>query len=157
MQALVPFTADAADRVSSWATTAEEVAAWCSGTDVPVPPAVVAGWGEQDDVRAYLLVDHGEPVAYGELWIDDDEHEVEIAHVLVDPRRRNEGMGRVLTARLAEVGRQVHPTVFLRFVPGNAAAEASYRGAGFERLPSDQEREWNGAQPCDYFWMVYRR
>ena len=32
---------------------------------------------EPADVDAYMLVDdEGEPVAYGELWIDDDEHEV---------------------------------------------------------------------------------
>jgi GNAT superfamily N-acetyltransferase len=150
-----PFHADAAELVTSWATTPEEVAAWCSRTEAPVPPELVVGWSRKDGVRAYLLHEAGQPVAYGELWIDDNENEVELAHIVVDPRRRGGGLGRALTTYLADAGRQFHETVFLRFVPGNAAAQACSAAARFVPVTADQEREWNEGQPQPYRWMTY--
>jgi len=152
---IVDFPAGAAAVVSGWAVTAGDVAAWCSRTDVPVPPEVVAAWGEAEDVRAFLLLDGDDPVGYGELWLDDDEHEVEIAHVLVRPDRRGRGLGRALARGLAARARQVYPSVFLRLVPGNEAAAASYRAAGFVRMTPAQEREWNEGQPRTYQWMAF--
>jgi GNAT superfamily N-acetyltransferase len=153
---LVAFPAGAAAQVSAWAPTAGEVAAWCSRTQAPVPPEVVAGWSDADDVRAYLLLADGRPVAYGEIWTDDEEDEVELAHLVVDPARRGQGIGRALAARLAQQGKLVHDTVFLRLVPGNLAAEAAYRAAGFVRIPDDQAQEWNKGQPQPYRWMTHQ-
>ncbi len=154
MLSVVPFTDGAAAVVSAWAATADEVAAWCSRAEAPVPPEVVVGWSRKEDVRAYLLLDGERPVGYGELWVDDEEREVELAHVIVDPRRRNQGLGRVLVERLVELARTIHPMVFLRLVPGNDAAVACYLAAGFARVGAEQEREWNRGQPQEYLWMT---
>jgi ribosomal protein S18 acetylase RimI-like enzyme len=152
--ALRPFTVDAAEIVSSWATTPDEVAFWCSMTEAPVPPDVIAGWSRQSDVRSYLLCDADGPVAYGELWIDDEEREVELARIIVDPRQRGRHLGRTLTQRLADQAHRLHPTVFLRVRPANDAALACYNAAGFTRVDPDTEREWNHGQPTPYVWMI---
>ncbi|GHJ44235.1 hypothetical protein Cs7R123_15770 [Catellatospora sp. TT07R-123] len=151
---VVPFRDEAAALVSRWATTPAEVSAWCSRDAAPVPAEVIAGWSAEPDVRAYLLLDGAEPVGYGELWLDDEEGEVELARLLIDPRRRHRGLGRVLVTRLAELAVAVHETVFLRLVPGNDAALACYLGAGFVRVPAEQERQWNAIQPRPYLWLT---
>ncbi|MBV1849308.1 GNAT family N-acetyltransferase [Catellatospora tritici] len=146
----------AAALVSGWATTPGEVAAWCSRDQAPVPPEVIASWATEPDVRAYLLVDGDVPVGYGELWVDDEEDEVELARLLIDPARRNQGLGRELVRSLTGLARELHPTVFLRLVPGNDAALACYLGAGFVRVPAEQEQEWNAIQPRPYLWLTVR-
>ena len=149
------FTAEAAAVVSTWAATPDEVVSWCSRTEAPVPPDVIAGWSGQPGVRAYLLLDAGRPVAYGELWIDDEEEEVELARLVVDPERRGQHLGRALARRLTREARRAYPTVFLRLVPGNAAALRCYSGAGFARVDPVTERAWNENQPTPYVWMTY--
>jgi [ribosomal protein S18]-alanine N-acetyltransferase len=152
---VVPFTAGHAALVSSWALTTDEVMSWCSRAEAPVPPEVIEGWAAQEDVRAYLLVDDA-PIAYGELWIDDDEREVELARIIVSPHHRRRGLGRLLSAALADLARNHYSDVFLRVRPGNDAAVACYRAAGFVRLDPDTERAWNEAQPSPYLWMAHR-
>jgi ribosomal protein S18 acetylase RimI-like enzyme len=155
MTLVVPFAAPAAAVVSSWATTAAEVAAWCSRSEAPVPPEVIVEWSTPPDVRAYLLVDtDATPVAYGELWIDDDEHEVELARIIVDPNRRGRRFGRRFVAELATMAQTIHPATIMRVQPGNDTAVACYRAAGFRRLDPDAEREWNQGQPTAYLWMT---
>ncbi len=98
---LEPFDPVAAPTVSSWAPTAQEVTAWCSRAEVPVPPEVIAGWATESDVRAFGLVDDdGSLVGYGELWIDDEEAEVELARLIIEPGRRGTGCGRRMVAQL---------------------------------------------------------
>jgi ribosomal protein S18 acetylase RimI-like enzyme len=122
-----------------------------------VPPGVIVRWSEQPDVRSYLLVEGGQPVAYGELWIDDDEAEVELARIVVDPRRRGQHLGRALARLLAEEAAGSYPDVFLRLVPGNTAALRSYSAAGFTRVDPEVERDWNRGQPVAYLWMAFSR
>jgi ribosomal protein S18 acetylase RimI-like enzyme len=153
---LLPFSTDAAGQVAAWATTPAEVTAWCSRTEAPVPAEIVAGWSQQPDVRAYLLLADDAPVGYGELWIDDDEAEVELAHLIVAPGLRGRHLGRALARLLAAEAHRAHPTVFLRLHPGNDAALACYRAAGFTRLDPDTERDWNQAQPTSYLWLAHR-
>ncbi|HEY0637289.1 MAG TPA: GNAT family N-acetyltransferase [Pseudonocardiaceae bacterium] len=149
------FTPGLAEVVSSWATTAEEVLAWCSRTAAAVPAEVIAGWGREPDVLAYVLLDDGRPVGYGEVWVDDEQREVEIARVLVAPARRGQGFGRALVTHLVAAGRRLHPAVFLRVTPGNDAAVACYRAAGFIRVAPELEQEWNIGQPAPYLWMTH--
>lgn len=153
---LTPCPPGLAAMVSSWAPTVAEVSAWCSRADAPVPPDVIVGWGARSDVRAYVLRTAADmPIAYGELWIDDDEHEVEIARVLVDPAHRGGGVGRALTSALVAAAREHHDAVFLRVEPGNDAALACYRAAGFTRVPPADEAAWNHGQPRDYVWLTH--
>jgi [ribosomal protein S18]-alanine N-acetyltransferase len=155
---LVPFDAADAGIVSSWAASVEEVAAWCSYASAPVPAEVVAGWGREDDVEAFAVrARDGALVAYGELWIDHDEREVELARLIVDPARRNLGVGRFLAASLAELARCTYPQVFLRVRPENSGAVRSYTAAGFTSASTTEQDEWNRGQPVTYTWMTYAR
>src|SRR5215510_6337587 len=97
---LTPFTADRAGLVASWSTSADEADLWCSRAEHPFPAHVVAGWSAAPDVTAYLLMADGEPVAYGEVWSDEEENEAELARLIVAPAARGRGVGRALTTEL---------------------------------------------------------
>ena len=110
---------------------------------------LAAGW----DGRAFGLVDDGVLVGYGELWIDDDE--VEIAHLIVDPARRRQGVGRRLVEALAVVARSYdRTTVCLRVHPDNSAAIRVYLASGFHDVDDAIAAEWNVGQPVTYRWLV---
>jgi ribosomal protein S18 acetylase RimI-like enzyme len=158
---LVPFEPRRAARVASWAATPAEVRAWCARDEAPVPAAVVAAWAAAADVEAFLLLDAGadggeEPVAYGELWVDEAEGEVELARLIVDPAHRGRGVGRALARALAARARDDHPAlplVALRVLPDNAAALRAYAAAGFVRVDPPTEAAWNAGQPVAWAWM----
>lgn len=154
---LEPFDPAAAGTVSGWATTVDEVMMWCSRSEAPVPPDVIAGWSHAVDVHAYGLLETGRLIGYGEVWVDDDEAEAELARLIVAPDRRGLGLGRRLVALLVEVAQATYPTVVLRVAPENAAAQRCYRGAGFVRASAEDEAEWNQGQPTDYVWMTWQK
>ena len=152
------FDAARAELVASWAVGDEVVRAWCARDDGTVPADVVAGWSQADDVEAYLFGEgSGEPVAYGELWLDDEEGEVELARLLVAPEHRGQGVGRALTRALSDRARSAHPelpAVFLRVRPENFQAIRAYAAAGFLPIPDDEQAEWNQGQRFEYHWML---
>jgi ribosomal protein S18 acetylase RimI-like enzyme len=150
---LIPFTPAHAGLVAGWPTSADEADMWCSRAEHPFPAEVVAAWGEQPDVAAYLLTDGDIPVGYGEVWSDDEEDEAELARLIVAPAARGRGVGRALTAAL--VARAGHDDVFMRVRPGNAAALATYRRAGFTDVAADLQAEWNAPQPRPYAWLQH--
>lgn len=152
---LAPFDPADASIVSSWAPSIGEVRLWCSRGEAPVPAAVVGGWGRQDGVLPFVLLEAGRPVAYGELWIDLGEEEVELARLIVDPSQRGRGIGRRLASSLAVRASQIYPRVFARVYPENVAAQRCYLGAGFIRVSAADEQRWNGQQPVPYVWMQY--
>jgi RimJ/RimL family protein N-acetyltransferase len=145
--------------VASWAVGDDVVRAWCAVEGDAVPADVVAGWSEADDVEAFLFsVDRGGPyVAYGELWLDEEEGEVELARLLVSPDRRGRGVGRVLVRELVDRARTIHPglpDVILRVRPENTQAIRAYAAAGFVDVPDDEQATWNEGQRFAYHWMV---
>lgn len=154
------FDSSQAALVASWAAGDEAVVrAWIAIEADAVPAEVVAGWSEADDVEAFLftLDEEGPYVAYGELWLDDEEHEVELARLLVAPAHRNRGVGRVLVHELVDRARTTHPElpdVILRVQPENARAIRAYRAAGFVDVPADEQESWNEGQRHTYHWMV---
>ena len=122
-----------------------------------MPPEVISGWSAADDVDTFLLLDGEGPVAYGELWLDEEEGEVELARLLVAPERRGQGTGRALTSLLAAAARDRHPhleTVCLRVRPENTAGHRAYEAAGFTFVDAATEAAWNLGQPTQYRWMV---
>ncbi len=156
---LAPFDPARAELVASWAVGDEVVRAWCAVEGDSVPADVVAGWSKADDVEAYLFIEPGvaDPVAYGELWLDDAEGEVELARLLVTQERRGQGVGRALVRALVERARATHPElpdVILRVRPENTQAIRSYLAAGFVAVPADEQATWNQGQRFDYHWMV---
>lgn len=147
---LIAFdTADAAT-VAGWPASPDEAVHWCG--QLEVTPTIVAGW---DDGQAFGLVDDGVLVGYGELWVDEEEDEVELARLIVDPARRRQGVGRQLVSRLAERARSYDTgTVFLRVHPNNASATRVYLAAGFHFVDDATAVEWNEGQPVTYRWLV---
>src|SRR5262245_18409402 len=125
---LRPFESAAAV-VAGWATTEQETRMWC-GADA-VPPEVVAGWGAESGVQPFGLYHDERLVAYGEAWVDDDESEVELARLIVDPAERAHGLGRRLVTELVAVALRHHPAVFMRVHPDNAPALRCYAAADF--------------------------
>jgi ribosomal protein S18 acetylase RimI-like enzyme len=150
---LVSFPAEQADVVGSWARTAEEALMWCSATAAPVPAAQVRAWADEDGVEQFGLYQDQRLVAYGEMWTDDQEAEVELARLMVDPAVRGQGLGRYLAADLGRLARLRHPRVLLRVHPGNGAALRCYAAAGFEPVGSEQAAAWNTGQPICYVWL----
>jgi [ribosomal protein S18]-alanine N-acetyltransferase len=150
---LHPFPADSAGLVSGWATTPEEVIMWCGHPAAPVTAGQINAWAHEDGVEPFGLYRDGQLVAYGELWIDDDEAEVELARLIVDPGERGHGLGRRLAMALADRARSRHPRVFMRVHPDNAAARRCYAAAGFEPVAPHQAALWNAPQPVDYVWL----
>jgi ribosomal-protein-alanine N-acetyltransferase len=144
------FSAELAGVVSGWA---QEVLMWCGAQAAPVTAEQVSAWAGEDGVQPFGLYRGQRLVAYGELWVDDDEAEVELARLIVDPGERGQGLGRHLAAGLARLARFRHPRVFLRVHPGNIAALRCYATAGFEAVLPDQAAVWNAGQPVDYVWL----
>jgi [ribosomal protein S18]-alanine N-acetyltransferase len=155
---LEPFDPLQAELVASWAVGDEVVRSWCARDDDTVPADVVREWSRADDVEAYLFRDPaGQPVAYGELWLDDEEGEVELARLLVAPERRGQGVGRALTRALRDRARSTHPelpAVILRVRPENEQGIRAYTAAGFVAVPADEQATWNHGQRFAYHWMV---
>ena len=157
---LMPFDPADAALVAGWAAGDESVVrAWIALEADSVPAEVVAGWSEADDVEAFVFVDaaDGPPVAYGELWLDREEGDLELAHLLVAPERRDQGLGRAFVRALADQGRHAHPElspVLLRVQPENTRAIRAYAAAGFVPVPADEQETWNQGQRATYHWMV---
>ena len=149
---LRPFDVADAATVAGWARTAEEASMWCGHAGWPVPSDKVAAWSTEDGVRPFGLYGGEELIGYGELWVDHDEAEVELARLIIDPRHRGRGAGRELVGDL--VARADYPDIFLRVHPDNAVALRCYTGAGFIRVDAVREAEWNAPQPVAYVWLT---
>lgn len=151
---LRPFDVGDSPTVSRWARTPLEAMAWCSIDSIPVEPEVITGWSTADDVVASVLVDeHDRLLAYGELWVDGEENETELAHLIVDPDERGRGLGQRLVSLLMATGPADH-LVVLRVRPDNEPAIRCYTAAGFTPASADEQATWNLGQPVPYLWMV---
>ncbi len=152
-EVLRPFPAGSAEVVSGWASTREEVIMWCGHPAAPVPAIQISAWASEDGVEPFGLYRDGRLVAYGELWVDDDEAEVELARLIVDPGERGQGLGRHLVTALAALARSRYPQVFLRVHPDNVIARRCYAGTGFEPVAPHLATQWNSSQPVQYVWL----
>lgn len=150
---LATFEAAWAGTVSTWATTSDEVLAWCSATEAPVPASTVVSWSSDDSVHAFGLFDDGALIAYGEVWVDHAEAETELARIIVSPSRRGTGVGRALTQMLVGRATAAYTEVYVRVRPGNDVAVRCYAAAGFTRLSTSDEQRCNVGQPVEYVWM----
>jgi [ribosomal protein S18]-alanine N-acetyltransferase len=155
-----PNPADAA-QIASWSTSAQDARWWCSRAEHPFPPDVVRSWWDRSDVRPYLLTtgldgtdDTLRAVGYGELWLDQDEDEVELARLIVDPALRGRGLGRelvrLLLERAAATGLR---QCFLRVDPTNDRAGRVYLAAGFRDVEPELADQWNIGQSTAFRWL----
>jgi ribosomal-protein-alanine N-acetyltransferase len=152
---LEPFQTAHAAEIAGWPTSAEEARRWGGhATPWPVAASAFDRWHDDPDVHAYVLVEAGELLGYGEVWVDQDEREVELGRVIVRPQRRGQGLGRLLVGLLLQrVAQTGYPTAFVRVAPDNAAALACYAGAGFAAVTPDERRRFNEGQPVAYAWL----
>lgn len=155
---LAPPRAGDATTVAWWSRSAEEARRWCSVAEHPFPAERVRGWWAGNDVQPWLLAEGPEavPVGYGELWVDGEEDEVELARLIVDPERRRAGLGRQLVASLVGAAEATgRAACVLRVVPDNSAALGLYRTAGFAEVEPDRAFAWNQGQPAAYVWFEW--
>jgi [ribosomal protein S18]-alanine N-acetyltransferase len=154
----MPFTLSGFDslrapQVLSWVRSAIELEFWCSRTDFPpADPEIFTRWHADESVTPYLLLERSEPVAYGEIWRDDDEAEFELARLIVAPHARGRGVGKALVAHLLGT-LHGYEWAYVRVVPENRIAIACYLSAGFGRLPATEEKRFNVGQPRPYTWL----
>ena len=128
---------------------------WASLAHHPVTGDVIRGWWSDKDVHPRVLLDPDQTaVAYGEVWDDVEEDEVELARLIVDPSRRREGVGGRLVHGLLEVAEhRDRSACFLRVRTGNLGARALYRSVRFTEVDEVIANEWNESQPVPYVWM----
>ena len=152
---LRPAVTGDAVAIAGWSRSAEETRRWCSRSEHPVPAQVVESWWTEPDVQPWVLVAEptATPLAYGELWLDAGEDEVELAHLIVDGQRRRTGLGRRLVDRLLDAAARTGTgSCVLRVAPGNAPAIGLYRACGFVAVDQARTAEWNRGQPVTYTW-----
>ncbi|MEU6082999.1 GNAT family N-acetyltransferase [Streptomyces sp. NPDC047108] len=153
---LLPFAPAHAEAVASWPASSTEVTLWCGRSEFPVSEQTISGWQQDDDVQAHVLVEGDQLLGYGELWLDAEEDEVELARIIIAPGARGKGLGRVLVGHLAERALGTgFADVFLRVHPDNDRALRCYLGAGFVRVDPGLAADWNAAQPVDYVWLEH--
>ncbi|WP_431843251.1 GNAT family N-acetyltransferase [Calidifontibacter indicus] len=146
-----PASPDAAGAVMAWALSSSFSRRWVdTSRDAE---ANLAEWASLDGAVSYLLRVHGVPVAYGEVWLDGQGSEAEVAHIVVDPAHRGEGWGRELTLRLAEYASSLATDLVLRVDPENIHAQHVYRRCGFQPMSVDDQKLFNAGQPHEYLWM----
>ena len=151
---LVPFTLAYAAVATSWARSAEEAVMWCEEREFRVPAQVVAGWQRDDEVRAHLLTVGDALIGYGELWLDAQEKEVELARIIIAPGVRGKGYGRILVQLLLpEAVKAGYPDIFMRVHPDNGIALRCYQRAGFVAVDASLAQAWNTGQPVSYVWL----
>ena len=92
---LVPYDGSCAALVVGWCADSPFSREWVPAAAAD-PDAVLAGWHTDPDITGYLLLRDGHPVAYGELWVEADDDEAELAHLVVDPALRRRGLGQAL-------------------------------------------------------------
>lgn len=149
---LVPGRPEHAAVVVGWVRSSPYSRPWlgAGGDD----EAILARWAALDGATQWVLeTASGTPVAYGEVWVEPEEDEAELAHLVVDPARRGEGFGRELVARLGAYAAELAALVALRVDPDNTHAQAVYAGCGYERFPAAEEAAFNEGQPAAYVWM----
>lgn len=129
------FTCADAQTVAGWITPGESY--WLAPRSrPPLTARTVISWGEAEGERFLLLDGQSTPTGYGEINRLALQHHVYwLGHLIVNPQRRGEGYGRLLTRLLIDhafmlmAARRVTLVVF----PENAAAIACYEAAGMHR------------------------
>jgi len=129
----------------------DAIAAWH-----PISRDEVLGWWATPDVTPYSMVDAGgHLVGYGELWIDRDEDEVELARLIVPAELRGRGLGRRLVDLLTvEAAATAMSTTFLRVQHDNDIAIRCYLSCGYVRLGPKESAVWNEGQRQEWVWML---
>jgi ribosomal protein S18 acetylase RimI-like enzyme len=151
---LEPFDPAHAATVLSWARTPEERDAWASIPEREPDVSVFDRWHADEDVHPFGFFEDDRLVGYGEVWEDREEHEAELARLIVDPQMRGRRVGRSMVRLLVGRARALgYEDVWVRVVPSNTVAIKAYAATGFVRATAEQESAFNEGQPRAYVWM----
>jgi RimJ/RimL family protein N-acetyltransferase len=144
---LEPFEESMAPAISAWIQSDEEMRWIAPYTPPPASPENVLSW-QRERQAAFVFEDaSGAPRAYGELVRAALEpRELWIAHVIVDPARRGEGLGRSFTEALADRAFDGYHAshVYLSVFQDNPVARACYERCGFRHFKTRPVRTFAG-------------
>ncbi len=150
------FSPDDLAAILAWPQSVTEARWWAGPQTVwPIPIEVVQRWHADPDVHPYLLVNGSMLLGYGELWIDVEEQEVELARIIIAPAHRRQGLGVAFVRLLLEEVRNTAYKRFLRVFPDNHVAMNCYVRAGFTQVNLADQETFNQGQPIKYVWMSY--
>jgi [ribosomal protein S18]-alanine N-acetyltransferase len=154
---LVSFEARFAPAILAWAQDPADALAWANLREAPRDPSIFSAWHREPGVRPAVLLENGLPVAYGEVWAESAADEIELGRIIVAPARRGRGIARVLVDHLlASAPASAAALAFVRVQPGNVAALACYRRAGFRKVSPAAASLYNSGQPVEYVWLSRR-
>jgi [ribosomal protein S18]-alanine N-acetyltransferase len=138
---LRPFD-DTHDRplVYAWLSD-REAAYWLADHAAPVTDADLDAWRDTPGTSRWIIEHEGQPVGYGEIREDAAGAYSQLGRLLVDPARRQRGIGSALARTLAAQARATRPDwpVYTRIHPENVPAILAYPSAGLvplEPLPA---------------------
>jgi len=130
-----------AEIVASWAATGEQLRVLAPGTSPPLTAQKVRDWQRTDGMAYVLAGGRGTaPIGYGELnRLSEGAGHLWIGHVIVEPRRRRKGLGRLLVQLLLREGfnRWGAERISLIVFPDNMPAVRCYQWAGFLRVAEE--------------------
>jgi ribosomal protein S18 acetylase RimI-like enzyme len=154
---LQPFTKNHAIQIASWSLSANETKAWAGhNATFPLPPAQFDRWHEEPGTHPFIAHHNNLPVAYGQLWVDLEEQDIELARIIVHPSHRGIGMGRqFVTALVHQATTYGLKNIFIRVLPNNDPAIRCYQSSGFVRVSKDEEDHHNQGQPHPYVWLKF--
>jgi ribosomal protein S18 acetylase RimI-like enzyme len=151
---LVGFQPRHAATVLSWISEDAEASAWAGLAEVPRDSAIFEQWHADPGVSAWMLMQNGDPVGYGEVWDGFEADAVELARILIAPAYRGRGIARILIDKLCEtLPSKKSQSAYVRVRPHNVRAVRCYQGTRFLRVPAEQEALYNIGQPVEYVWM----
>ena len=129
----------------------EAIAGWH-----PIAIDEVVTWWNTEDVEPWAMTDAGGSlIGYGEIWVDAEEDEVELARLIIPEPLRGRGLGKQLVHLLLPIAAaKGMTTTFLRVMPDNEVAIRCYLACGFYRLGPEESAVWNEGQRREWVWML---
>lgn len=113
-----------------------EGARWLAGHAEPVTDADLDAWRDTPGASRWIGEHDGEPVGYGDFREDAAGSYSQLVRLLVDPARRQRGLGSALVHALASQARIRQPEwpVYTNIHPENVPAILAYPAAGLVPL-----------------------
>ncbi len=110
-----------------------------------IEKADIFSWFKTPDQIPFVAYEEDIPTAYGEIWVDEEEGDLELAHLITSQEMRGQGYGRKLVEDLLEEAKTFpYDDIFIRVLPENTRAIKLYKSFGFEEIKPFDDR---------YIWM----
>jgi ribosomal protein S18 acetylase RimI-like enzyme len=130
--------------VAAWVTSEQDLLWLAPGTQGPLTGDKITAWKKVGGASLVGFEAHAKsPVVYGELNpMRSEADHFWIGHVVVDPRSRGRGIGRLFVRKLLEEAftKQQARRVSLVVFPENRAAVSCYRRCGFCVVGDERHR-----------------